>query len=192
MKKPWEIAMLPKVLPLTIGNNIFYNAFVLTLVQYNRLLLAINFILNMNRITKRIIIVLTILILGVIFYWYLSYDSHINILDKKTEVHTNAENLMSSFILNKEQANSDYKEKIVEIKGIVTKVSYLNKKCTVFLEAGKNKEEGYIICDMQTNQLHNVQQIKNGDSVLIKGIFKGFLMDGIMLNCVLLNTYIDE
>lgn len=184
--------MLPKVLPLTIGNNIFYNAFVLTLVQYNRLLLAINFILNMNRITKRIIIVLTILILGVIFYWYLSYDSHINILDKKTEVHTNAENLMSSFILNKEQANSDYKEKIVEIKGIVTKVSYLNKKCTVFLEAGKNKEEGYIICDMQTNQLHNVQQIKNGDSVLIKGIFKGFLMDGIMLNCVLLNTYIDE
>ena len=39
---------------------------------------------------------------------------------------------------------------------------------------------------MRTEQAEMVRKLKEGDKIKLKGVFKGFLMDAIMLNCVLL------
>ncbi|PCJ94966.1 MAG: hypothetical protein COA50_11365 [Flavobacteriaceae bacterium] len=140
----------------------------------------------------KLIAITTLVVLSAFSYWYLSRDAYMNIFEKETEIYTNAEKLISSFVSNQDLANVTFVEKIVEVQGIVKEVSYLNDRCTIFLEAGKHETKNSIICDMQTNQLHSIHNLKSGDSVLIKGLFKGFLMDGIMLNCALLKKNINE
>lgn len=146
----------------------------------------------MKSYTLKIVFAIAFVIFGCYFYWYFTNVSYSNIFDAKTEIKTDAEKLVASFISDQKLANTTYVEKTVEIQGIIKDISFLNNRSTLFLEAGKYTTKNSIICDMQTNQKHNINKLKLGDSVLIKGIFKGFLMDGIMLNCVLLKKKINE
>ncbi|MFT5735689.1 MAG: hypothetical protein ACI9SG_000019 [Maribacter sp.] len=89
---------------------------------------------------------------------------------------------------SKSQLNKETEKDIVlEVNGIVHEVNYLNDRYTIFLK-GKITDETYVICDMNTNQINTTKAIKSGDSIVIKGLFKGVLKDVIMLNCVVVNT----
>ena len=41
---------------------------------------------------------------------------------------------------------------------------------------------------MKQDQNKNISQFKKGDYVQIKGVYKGSLMDAILLNCVLIEN----
>lgn len=104
----------------------------------------------------------------------------------RTEVRISSENLVSSFLADERSANTSYVEKTIEVQGIVREITFINDHYTVFLHGGD--ELACLMCDMQTDQLERVKELKPGQKVLLKGVCKGFLMDAILLNCVLINT----
>ena len=106
-----------------------------------------------------------------------------NSLSVEADLHVTSEDLVASFLDDEELANSTYVEKTIEVEGIVKEVTFMNNRYTVLLQG--NGEYMCIMCDMKDDQEAQVQTLAKGNSVVLKGICKGFLMDAILLNCVL-------
>jgi len=96
---------------------------------------------------------------------------HIN--KERTELSISSNKLLSAF------------KKVIIVKGNIKKITYLNNRYTVLLQ-GEN-EFSHIICDMSISDFENVKKLKTGESVDIKGVCKGYLMDVVMLNCIIAN-----
>ncbi|WP_299252661.1 hypothetical protein [uncultured Aquimarina sp.] len=141
-----------------------------------------------NKITFSLI---TLLLLGGL-YIYFEFCNYTDIdIDKvSTEIKTSSKNLTASFIRNEKNANSIYKDKIIEVEGVVKEVTFLNKRNTVILY-GNNKNSG-VLCDMQSNQIMEIKKLVKGQNIVLKGVCKGFLKDAILLNCMLINQQSNE
>ncbi|MEM0932946.1 MAG: hypothetical protein AAGJ12_10790 [Bacteroidota bacterium] len=136
---------------------------------------------------KNILFLIFLTGLGLLGYLYRATNKrpNENNLTTKTEVRVKSQDLLTSFISDEALANATYVEKTIEVEGVVKEVTFLNNRYTVILQG--SGEYMCIICDMKNDQTQVVQKLAKGDSVILKGICKGFLMDAILLNCVLLS-----
>ncbi|WP_405206681.1 OB-fold protein [Aquimarina sp. LLG6339-5] len=140
----------------------------------------------MNRKNKIIIFLFGLLLMVGAYVYIECYNtSHIDIINASTEISTDSQKLTASFISNENDANLIYKDKIVELVGVVKEVTFLNNRNTIVLE-GENKNSS-VLCDMQSDQLRMVKNLKKGQKIELKGVCKGFLKDVILLNCMLIN-----
>ncbi|WP_108804179.1 hypothetical protein [Aquimarina sp. Aq107] len=140
----------------------------------------------MNRKNKITIFLLSLLLIaGAYFYIEYYNTSHIDINNASTEISTDSQKLTASFINDENDANLIYKDKIVEVVGVVKEVTFLNDRNTIVLE-GDNKNSS-VLCDMQSDQFKMVKNLKKGQKIELKGVCKGFLKDVILLNCMLIN-----
>lgn len=114
----------------------------------------------------------------------------VNVINTKTEVQISSKKLTSSFLENEDKANSQYVEKIVEIEGIVKNITFFNNRYTVLLHGETNYS--CVMCDMQPDQYNQIEKLHVGQSITLKGVCKGFLMDAIVLNCIILKPYNNE
>ncbi len=128
-------------------------------------------------------LLLLMVVVGYLFFEVFN-ESGIDIRKAETDVTISAQNLVSSFLDNESLANSTYVEKTLEVSGIVKEVNYLNDRYTIFLDGGETF--ACLMCDMNTDQIEKIEQIVPGQTIRIKGICKGFLLDAILLNCVVL------
>lgn len=79
---------------------------------------------------------------------------------------------------------NDYIEKAIEVTGPIKDITTKDNKTTILLHGGHASK--LVICEMQTNQNKYMDQLSKGDVVNIKGVFKGVLLDAILLNCILI------
>ena len=94
-------------------------------------------------------------------------------------------NSLASLIKNDDQAISkDLIEKAIEVSGDIKEIIYRNGITTIIIASN---DENCIVCQMQKNQEKIVSKLKVGASISVKGIYKGVLMDAILLNCIVLN-----
>lgn len=122
-----------------------------------------------------------------LYIYFGVYNNRVDdIKNVSPEVKIDSGQLVSSFILNEENANSVYRNKVVEIDGTVKEINFYNNRNTVLLY-GHTKYTS-VLCDMQSDQIENVKKLTKGQKVKLKGICKGFLKDAILLNCVLINN----
>lgn len=105
--------------------------------------------------------------------------------DTRVEVKISSADLLASFIEDESKANSDFVERIIEVKGVVKEVTFLNNRYTVLLQG--QGEYACLICDMDEDEVDQINEVTIGDTITLKGVCKGFLMDAILLNCVLVN-----
>ncbi len=80
---------------------------------------------------------------------------------------------------------NQYLEKAITIQSQITQVNYRDGVYSLLLQG--DQKDTFIICQMQPNQNRAVTTYKVGDTVMVKGVFKGFLKDAVLLNCILLN-----
>ncbi|MFD0861570.1 hypothetical protein ACFQ1M_05085 [Sungkyunkwania multivorans] len=119
------------------------------------------------------------------FLWSRAYffkQDTINITDQEPAYMLHAEKIISS--IDNESLHFLEAEAIVEIEGIIKEVNYTNDRVTIFLRADK-EEAPFVICDMQQGQKERVEKLHPGDTIRLKGMFKGYLKDAIFLNCVI-------
>ncbi|KAA1247192.1 hypothetical protein [Aquimarina sp. RZ0] len=81
-------------------------------------------------------------------------------------------------------------EKAIEIEGEIKEIVYKHHKYSLLIKGNENKF--YILCEMQADQNSKISKLKPGENVKLKGILKGFLMDIILLNCIILDKEIYE
>ncbi len=119
------------------------------------------------------------LLLGFLCYYFFIDTKGIESLEPHFSIAS--EDLVELYSDNEKKADNLYTNKIVEVYGTVKEISYLNDRKTIIL-AG-NSESSNIICDLNENQLNKLNQLKNNQTVYIKGICKGYLKDVILLDC---------
>jgi hypothetical protein len=134
-------------------------------------------------IKKILLGALVLALLGGI-YGYYQYNRGVESLEnKKADIAMTGADLLKAFETNEAEANKSYLDKVIEIKGKVVKFEKSSEKNSLYLETGN--EMSSVICEMENSQKND--NIKEGDVVSIKGKCTGYLMDVVLVQCVLVN-----
>ena len=142
----------------------------------------------MNRNFKVFSIMFLLIIFTLGFYGIKFYNDSkvIDMNEVKAELLVSSETILNSFLTNEVEANRTYVDKVIEIKGAVKEVNYINNRLTVILYNSNNTSQ--VICDMSTSEADKIKMLTPDEIVIIKGLCKGTLLDVIMHNCILVNS----
>lgn len=138
----------------------------------------------MKKFIYAISIIISISILGSVSY---------NIINKEvantasvSSVETFSINIVENEIKKPENLNKfdPYIEKAISIKGALTHIKKKDNKYTLTITSENGKIAS--ICNMQSDQIDKINKLQIGEDITIKGIYKGYLIDMILLNCVII------
>ena len=130
-----------------------------------------------------------ILIIGLlgIFIGYKMYNKpHINVAEKPVEITIIANTLLADFSSDETKANTEYLDKIIAVKGMVTTIEFNGEKAAISLQT--KDDFGSVVCYLVKDEFKKSAEIKEGQEVILKGICTGFLMDVILVKCVIMNS----
>lgn len=136
---------------------------------------------------KRIVwFVVIILLLGAGFaYYYTQYDSRNEIKFREAEESLTATEILEIFEKDENAAMERFLGKTILVEGPIQSVDFTPEKTTVVLDAGDVMST--IVCEMNNNVTFDVDALKEGDLVKVKGECSGKLIDIILVNCVIDN-----
>ncbi len=107
-----------------------------------------------------------------------------------TEVSLTTNELIKQLNKGEREHLDQYIEKAIEIKGTLYKMT--QKRNTYSLLLKGSTSDTLVLCEMQQDQNLLISELKIGEEVIVKGTLKGFLMDAILLNCIVLEKEINE
>lgn len=134
--------------------------------------------------TKILIFLMAVLLVVVMFNTVIKAFNkpQIDVKKAKTELRINSNELIHSFISDETKADSSFVERVIEVEGIVEKITFKNEKTSIILQT--QIDSSNIICEMRDDDYDRLAVLKEGEEVIVKGVCKGFLMDVIILNCI--------
>lgn len=133
-------------------------------------------------------IILAVLILGIIgaFIAYKMYNKpHVNVANSESDIFLSADKILKDFSLDENTANSKYLEKIIEVKGVVSDTKIEKEKGIITLKT--NDDFGNVLCHLSTESTKKISSLIAGQTISVKGICTGFLMDVILVKCEIIN-----
>jgi hypothetical protein len=129
---------------------------------------------------KLIEILLVVACLSAVTGFYLYNKPVKSTSSKKTDVVLPAEELFNEFAKDENAANGKFLAKIISVKG---KVENINTEDGVTVITLKTASDMFgVVCKMEGGYNAN---LKKGDSVNLKGVCTGMLMDVVMVRCVI-------
>ena len=136
---------------------------------------------------KKITIYILIIGLLSIFIGYTMYHKpHINVAKKPVDIAITANILFADFSSDEKKANTKYLDKIIAVKGKVANVAFNGEKAAISLQT--EDDFGSVVCYLVKDDFKKSAEIKEGQEVVLKGICTGFLMDVILVKCVVMNS----
>lgn len=138
--------------------------------------------------TRRKLIILAgallcLLAAGTVYYLY--NKPRTSASEARTDKHITALKLYEEFSKDEKRANSTYVNKVVEVAGTVTDVQKTGTVVSVLL-AGQVDGMGGVNCSMVPGE--DIQLPKVGQSVLVKGLCTGLLMDVSIVDATIINN----
>ncbi len=129
---------------------------------------------------KKLIIIAAILAIGGGFYAYREYNRGVeSTADIKSDVTISANELLTAFQTNEEEANAKFLDKVVEVTGEVGQVEVTGGKTIVRLNAGDSMSG--VTCEMEgTDDV----AFNKGEQFTFKCTCSGLLMDVVLVRCV--------
>jgi len=140
-----------------------------------------------KKVIVSLVVVLLLVLFGFVFVkFYVFRKADTSVASKKADVEITVSDLVKSFEIDEKAANTKYLSKIILVKGIVDNVADTKNdtaaEITIYLK-DKGKTSG-VMCSFDKSIIHK-DAVKSGDSVSIKGICSGYLMDVVMNKCAL-------
>lgn len=133
-------------------------------------------------ITYKLITVITGVVIGVLAFILLGPRDTSKI---RTKARLTSVELVEKMNTSDSLQLNDYIEKAIEVEGPIKNITQKNGKVTIILDGDISNK--LIICEMQSNQYKSMDTLSIGEIVNIKGVFKGVLLDAILLNCILID-----
>jgi len=131
---------------------------------------------------KLIIIVLIISASAVAYGFYLFNKPHQGVANKEAAFTLDSKKLFNEFDQDETGANKKYLGKIVSVYGKVTDKAVDSKGTfSLILEGGDMAGVG---CQFDKSILKDVQNLKTGQVIKVKGKCTGMLMDVVLVDCV--------
>ncbi|WP_166964565.1 OB-fold protein [Yeosuana marina] len=139
----------------------------------------------MSRKKTVIVSVLAIIMLG-IFLAVKEYNKpHINVADTKPDIITNSQGLLEDFQVNENSANKKYLDQIVQVSGRISKLEASENNDIIITLLNDKSPLGTVICHLSPDENKKLINLKEGQDIIAKGICTGYLMDVILVRCVL-------
>ncbi len=88
--------------------------------------------------------------------------------------------LLMAFESDETQANAKYLDKVIQVSGTVSKCETKDNKVTVYLDTDNPMSN--IIFQLEKS----TTEIKEGETITLKGICTGYLMDVVLVRAVLI------
>lgn len=137
------------------------------------------------KIQKRHTIIAILSLTGIsLFLLYLYLNSGIADTTTIQAEETFTTNELLSKFQHTQQKLEGFIEKAIEIEGEIKEITFQDGKYSLILKG--ESDISYILCEMQSNQTPEVLKLRAGQDIQIKGILKGFLLDVILLHCVII------
>ncbi|MBZ5856774.1 OB-fold putative lipoprotein [Flavihumibacter profundi] len=130
---------------------------------------------------KRMILAFVLVVIlgvGIEYSFYLYNKPRITALVSSTELRIDAAVLFRDYKQDELLANHKYLNKIIEVKGIVQEIDSSSGNMSVLLLTGS---EGAINCSMAVMPKADIHK----KEILVKGKCAGFMMDVMMVDCVI-------
>ena len=96
-----------------------------------------------------------------------------------------AVDLVSVFEADASRATKEYADKVIEVRGIVSTIQRTDSSGTVFLK-GKTSSSS-VMCQFDQKAFREITQLRYGQLITIKGICSGYLMDVVIVRCILID-----
>jgi|TARA_B110000902_G_scaffold44957_1_gene50438 hypothetical protein len=145
---------------------------------------------------RPLILVLSLLVLGVIFFVYTSFNKkHTDVATADVLQELSARELFASFDASEEEATQKYAEQVITVSGLLLHRDLSNDQEPQIILEG-NGDDGFIRCGFKEEYLQNAMDLTDGDEVKVKGLCKGFNdagdldlladRDVVLSNCILI------
>lgn len=138
----------------------------------------------MNK-NKLLITVLIIAIIGVFVAYKMYNKPHVNVGSSKSDITLTANKIINDFSTDESKANITYLDKIIQVSGIVSKTEIVKEKGIISLET--NDDFGNVLCHLSLEATQKINTLKKGQTISVKGICTGYLMDVILVKCEFIN-----
>ncbi|MDT7828634.1 hypothetical protein RQM65_08155 [Pricia sp. S334] len=145
----------------------------------------------MKKITTRYGIgVLLAGVAGLFVWWYVDRPDDYGYSNDRPFLSISIDSIGNYFKPNTEIGPLE-PEHLVEIEGRIKEINAHNHRNTILLK-GSEDASPYAICDMQTGQEKELEQLRENDTVKVKGVFKGYLKDAVFLHCKITHYNLHE
>ena len=135
----------------------------------------------MKNLTKWILLVFVIL--AMIYTWKEYNRTQKSTLDIDTFISITASTLVKEFEVDETSANKKYNDKVISVKGIIQSIELTDSTHRIILKG----ETGGVIGELEKPERKKVAELNVGDSVIIKGVCTGYLMDVILVRTIIVN-----
>lgn len=139
---------------------------------------------------KIIVIGLVLIIVGLFFVINLYNKPFVDIKNSSPKLKVTALEILNDFEEDEKLANEKYVDNVILIKGLMADISYENGISIITLKGENNFSN--IICHMLPKDNLDVLKLKRGEQIMVKGICTGYLLDVMMVRCVLTNDNFNE
>ena len=96
-----------------------------------------------------------------------------------------AVDFVSEFQANPSAATKQYADKVIDVHGTVSSIQVTDTGGTVFLKGETSFSS--VMCQFHQKTSREIKQLRNGELVTIKGICSGYLMDVVMVRCIVID-----
>ncbi|GAA3642557.1 OB-fold protein [Flavivirga jejuensis] len=138
----------------------------------------------MNKKTKFIVLGSVLILTFIMVLLVVIYNKpHTNVANSKADITLTAQTILNDFENDENNANAKYLEQIVEISGTISTLSINDNKGIIAL---KNEGSlGTVMCHLTPEETIKFKNLYTGKPVIIKGICTGYLMDVILVKCII-------
>lgn len=131
---------------------------------------------------KLIIVILIVMGSAVAYGFYLFNKPHQGVAHKEAAYTLESKQLFTEFDQNENSANKKYLGKVVCVYGRVSdKAVDAKGTLSLILEGGEMAGVG---CQFDKSVLKDIENVKKGQAIKVKGVCTGMLMDVVLVDCV--------
>lgn len=137
------------------------------------------------KLMRKLLLIGGALAIGAAVVAYLIYNKPHQNMDRATaDIQLTASELLSNFEADEDAANAKYLDKIVAVTGAVREVVTTEEGLTtITLETGSALAG--VVCELDTLTEHPKTDFQPGETITVKGVCTGMLMDVVLVRCVI-------
>lgn len=141
----------------------------------------------MNNKNIKILIGLIILMSIVILYALNLYNKpHLNVEKTEADLVINIHELLNDYKNDENLANGKYVDRVIQISGEISEINIENGNSIIIFKDSTGTSS--VMCHMSPEENLKVLKLKKDGEIILKGICTGYLLDVMLIRCVLVNN----
>ena len=126
--------------------------------------------------------VMLVLIVAIFTYMYVFRKADVSVASKKADIEIKASELLKKFTDDENSANATFLDKVIVVEGTIASITEDSSSVSIYM---KNLDDiAGIQCGFDKTAIDK-STLMHGDTIHIKGICTGYLMDVVLNKCAI-------